>query len=149
MKARTILGLTILILAISLLAAVPALAQQATTSCSMRFDLKGWSVIYKTASGSGTITCDNGQRARVKIDAKGGGLTASRYEINDGHGKFSAVSDISELFGGYAIGSATIGAVKAGELQVVTKGSVTLGLAGAGHGVGLGLDVGEFTISRK
>lgn len=148
MKRHTVLASTILTLAI-LLAASPALAQKPTTSCSMTFQLKGWSAIYQTANGSGTITCDNGQTASVKIDAKGGGLTASRYEINDGHGKFTAVTDIRELFGSYAAASASVGVAKAGELQVVTKGTVTLGLAGSGNGVGLGVSVGEVTLSRK
>ena len=41
----------------------------------MTFNLKGWSAFYKTAKGDGTITCSNGQKARVKIKATGGGRT--------------------------------------------------------------------------
>jgi hypothetical protein len=55
-----------------------ALAQPALgglTKCKMEFSLAGWSVFYSTANGSGTITCDNGQSARVSLRAKGGGLT--------------------------------------------------------------------------
>ena len=38
--------------------------------------------------------------------------------------------------------------MKAGEAQVLTKGDVSLALAGKGEGVDIGVDVGEFTISR-
>ena len=31
------------------------------TRCRMTFDLKGWSVFYKRAKGTGVIRCDNGQ----------------------------------------------------------------------------------------
>jgi hypothetical protein len=40
-----------------------ALAQPAwggSTKCKMKYSLAGWSAGYSTASGSGTITCDNG-----------------------------------------------------------------------------------------
>ena len=43
--------------------------------CRMVYDLKGWSVFYKTAEGSGRVTCSNGQSANVKIRVTGGGLT--------------------------------------------------------------------------
>src|SRR5260370_33176605 len=71
----------------------------AKTVCEMRFTLKGWSAFYKTAKGNGTITCDNGQKASIRIDAKGGGLPAGKSQVKDGHGKFSSASNISELRG--------------------------------------------------
>src|SRR5258708_37635751 len=78
-----------------------AQASDKTTACKMSFDIKGWSAFYKVASGSGTITCDNGQTASVKIAAKGGGLTAGKTQIRDGLGKFSEVASIGEIFGTY------------------------------------------------
>jgi len=120
------------------------------TSCTMKFDLKGWSVVYKSASGSGTITCDNGQKADVKLSAKGGGLTAGKYVVKGGRGKFSAVGDIKDLFGRYATAGTTVqtGTPVQADLQVVSKGKVTLGLAGASVGVNLGVSVGELTIRQ-
>jgi len=120
------------------------------TSCTMRFDLKGWSAIYKTASGSGKITCDNGEKADVKLSAKGGGLTAGKYVIKGGRGKFSAVASIRELFGRYATAGTTMttGMPVSADLQVVSKGKVTLGLAGASLGVNAGVSVGELTIRQ-
>ncbi len=84
MKKSSILCL--LALTAGLMAGAPARAAAATV-CEMRFTLSGWSAIYKTASGRGTITCDNGQKANVSLDAKGGGLTAGKYKIRDGYGK--------------------------------------------------------------
>jgi len=113
-------------------------------------DLKGWSAIYKTASGFGKIACDNGEKADVKLSAKGGGLTAGKYVIKGGRGKFSAVASIRELFGRYATAGTTMttGMPVSADLQVVSKGKVTLGLAGASLGVNAGVSVGELTIKQ-
>lgn len=146
MKKSSILCL--LALSAGLLAGSPARAAKGT-DCEMRFTLSGWSIFYKTASGSGTITCDNGQKARVHLSAKGGGLTAGKYRISDGYGKFSDVTDISELFGDYAEGGAEAGVVKSSKAQVMTKGEVSLALAGNGTGVNLGVSFGKFTISKR
>ena len=121
----------------------------AKTVCEMRFTLKGWSAFYKTAKGNGTITCDNGQKASVRIDAKGGGLTAGKSQVKDGHGKFSSVSNISELFGSYGAASASAGAVKSGEAHAMTKGEVSLALSGHGTGFELGVSFSKFTIKRR
>lgn len=121
----------------------------AKTVCEMTFTLKGWSFLYKTASGNGTITCDNGQTANVKISAKGGGLTAGKSRVNDGHGKFSSVADIKELFGSYGAASAAAGAGKSGEAHALTKGEVSLTLSGSGSGVELGVSLSKFTIKRR
>ena len=119
------------------------------TTCKMKYSLSGWSAIYSTASGSGTITCDNGQSARVSLEAKGGGLTAGKSKINNGSGTFSDVGDISELFGGYASADVHAGVVNSGAAQVVTKGTVSLAFSGTGKGVDLGVTFGEFVIKKQ
>ena len=144
---RTITGLSALALATAF-AASSAQAAEASLDCTMKFSLTGWSAIYKHAEGHGTVTCENGQSMRVKIEAKGGGLTVGKTHIDDGTGKFTDVHRIEDILGTYAQGEATAGAVKAGTAQVLTKGTVSLALAGAGEGVGLGISVGGFTISR-
>src|SRR5260370_39785180 len=121
----------------------------ARTACEMQFTLKGWSAYYKTAKGNGTITCDSGQKASVRIQAKGGGLTAGKSQVNDGHGKFSSVNNISELFGSYGAASASAGAVKSGEAHAMTKGEVSLALSGHGTGFELGVSFSKFTIKRR
>jgi hypothetical protein len=147
MKRHMILGLSALVLSLAAVASVGA-EEKNTTVCSMDYTLKGWSAFYKTSSGSGTITCENGQTANVKISAKGGGLTAGKSEVREGHGKFSEVADIRELFGSYANAEAAAGAVKSSEAQALTKGEVSLALAGKGTGVELGISFGKFTITR-
>ena len=116
--------------------------------CKMTYSLSGWSVFYKTASGSGTISCSNGQTAKVKVRAKGGGITFGKSEIIRGTGDFTGVRDIGELFGSYAQAEAHAGAVKSADAQVLTKGSVSLALAGKGRGFDLGVAFGKFTIQR-
>jgi hypothetical protein len=133
----------------SLLVAVAAPAASATTKCTMKYSLKEWSAFYKRADGGGTISCDNGQTANVRITARGGGLTAGKGEIRDGKGTFSDVADIKELFGTYVAAEASAGAVKNAGAAVVTKGEVTLGLEGKGTGWELGVAFGKFTITRK
>jgi len=59
------------------------------------------------------------------------------------------VGNISELLGDYAQGGADAGVVKSSTAQVLTKGDVSLALAGHGSGVNLGVSFGKFTISEK
>jgi hypothetical protein len=114
----------------------------------MTYGLSGWSVFYKTATGSGTITCNNGQHAKVKVRAKGGGITFGKTEIINGSGDFTGARNIGELFGSYAQAQAHAGVGKSVEAQVLTKGSVSLALAGKGRGIDIGFAFGKFTIER-
>ena len=120
-----------------------------STKCKMKYSLAGWSAIYSTASGSGAINCDNGQSARVSLQAKGGGLTAGKSKIVNGSGTFSEVADISELFGGYASADVHAGMVESSAAQVVTKGTVSLAFSGTGKGIDLGVTFGEFVIKKQ
>jgi hypothetical protein len=114
----------------------------------MKFNLKGWSAFYKTASGDGTISCKNGQSAKVTLKATGGGLTFGKSEVVDGTGKFSGAMSIDELFGSYAQSEAHAGAGKSADAQAMTKGEVSLALSGTGRGVNIGFAFGKFTITR-
>lgn len=125
-----------------------AYAAEADLDCKLRFSLTGWSLIYKHAEGHGVVTCANGKSMRVKIESRGGGLTAGKSHIDNGTGKFTDVRRIEDVLGSYVKGDASIGAIKAGTAQVLTKGTVSLALAGAGEGIELGVSVGEFTISK-
>ena len=111
--------------------------------------MSGWSVFYKESSGTGTIKCSNGQSMGVKLKARGGGLTFGTSTIEDGHGEFSDVSNISELIGSYASAEAHAGAVKSAKAQVVTKGEVSLALSGTGRGWDVGVAIGNFIISKR
>ncbi len=120
----------------------------ADVSCHMTFRLQGWSAFYKTASGSGTIKCSNGQTANVKLDAKGGGLTFGKSTIENGQGEFSGANNLDELLGSYVSAEAHAGAVKSSKAAVMTKGEVSLALSGTGRGWDLGVAFGKLTISR-
>lgn len=120
---------------------------KAETRCRIVFDLKGWSVFYRRAKGEGTITCDNGQNARVALSAHGGGITFGKQEIRDGHGTFSMVTDIDKLFGSYATSEAHAGAKKAAAAQAMTKGKVSLAISGTGKGYDLGFAFGRLKIT--
>lgn len=130
-------------------AAMPAHAHGGRIDCEMRFNMSGWSAFYKTATGSGTIRCNNGTSMQVSIRAKGGGLTFGKQKIRDGRGEFSGVNRIGEVIGTYAQGGAHAGVVKSSGASVLTKGDVSLALAGTGEGVDLGIDFGKFVISRR
>ncbi len=127
---------------------VPAAQAAGPIDCTLRFNMAGWSIFYKTAAGNGTVTCSNGQRAAVTIKSKGGGLTVGKSRISGGRGEFSGVHDISEVFGTYATAEAHAGASKSSKAQVMTKGNVSLALAGTGEGWDLGVAFGKFVISR-
>jgi hypothetical protein len=145
MKARVLASVWLF----SLLIAMCLPAQARATKCSIRYTLQGWSAFYKTASGTGTITCDDGQSAAVSIRATGGGLTIGKSKVSDGRGKFSDVASVSELFGAYADAEAHAGMGPSSSAQVMTKGTVSLELTGTGQGVDLGFSFGKFTISKR
>ena len=128
--------------------AMSAPASSQNQSCQMQFQLQGWSVFYKTASGTGTVSCDNGQSMRVRLSARGGGLSFGKSSIEDGVGTFSGVRHIDEILGSYVNAEAHAGAVKSARGQVMTKGVVSLALAGTGRGWDLGVAFGRFTIER-
>ena len=115
-------------------------------TCKMKFNLSGWSIFYKTASGTGTVTCDNGQSMPVRIRAKGGGVTVGKSQIDDGTGEFSGVFNIKDVLGTYASSEAHAGASKSAKAMAMTKGSVSLALAGKGKGWDLGVAFGKFVI---
>ncbi|MGV8923927.1 MAG: hypothetical protein ACOH1L_11375 [Thermomonas sp.] len=123
-------------------------AQARETSCKMTFNLSGWSLFYKTAKGTGNVRCDNGQSMRVKLRAKGGGLTAGKTSVKNGIGAFTGVNDISDILGHYGTAEAHAGADKSASAQVVTKGDVSLALSGKGKGWNLGVAFGAFIIER-
>lgn len=125
-----------------------ASAADADLSCKLHYSLTGWSLIYKHTTGSGVVTCANGQSMPVHVSAKAVGITAGKWRIDDGKGDFTHVLRIGDVLGRYAQASANAGVVKSGEAQVLTKGEVSLALAGNGEGVNLGVDVGEFKIDR-
>jgi len=155
MKSITsaMLATTALACALSLGAAPSAHAHpmhraDADIDCKLHYDLTGWSLVYKHTTGRGVVTCNNGQSMKVRVSAKAVGLTAGKWHIDHGVGRFSDVHNISDVLGRYAQASANAGLAKSGEAQVLSKGPVQLALAGGGEGVNLGVDVGAFTIRR-
>lgn len=124
-------------------------AQAREADCEMKFQLKGWSAFYKTAKGSGTIRCNNGQTLRVRLVAKGGGITFGKSSITDGRGEFSGVDNISQVLGTYVASEAHAGAAKSAKASAMSKGNVNLALAGKGEGWDLGIAFGKFVISRN
>lgn len=142
------LVVTLAIAAVALLGAHQAMAQdtRAELGCKLSFSLSGWSAIYSQAEGKGVVTCKDGSSLPVLISVKGGGLTAGRTQVDHGTGEFTHVRTINDVLGRYAQGEAHAGVLKSGTAQLLTKGTVSLALAGSGQGIDLGVDVGEFTL---
>jgi len=136
-----------LAIVIACAAFAPAAHAAGTITCKLTFSTSGWSLFYKTAKGTGMVTCDNGQKQAVSISAKGGGLTVGKSKITDGFGEFANVHKISDVFGSYATGEAHAGAGASAKAQVMTNGEVSLALAGKGQGWDLGVAFGKFTIT--
>jgi len=155
MKSTTsaMLATTALACALSLGAAPSAHAHpmhraDADIDCKLHYDLTGWSLVYKHTTGTGVVSCDNGQTLPVKISARAIGLTAGKWHVDNGVGRFSDVHNIHEVLGNYAQANANAALVKSGEAQVLTKGTVSLALHGSGEGINLGVSVGQFTITK-
>lgn len=124
-------------------------ANAGETQCKMNFTMNSWSVFYQSGKGNGTIACDNGQKATVRLRSHGGGLTFGKNKTLDGHGTFSKTADIRDLFGSYAVAEVHGGAGNSGASQALTKGDVSLALTGTGKGINVGIDFGSFKISKK
>lgn len=60
-----------LLLALSAASLAPAAHAAGNLDCELHYNLSGWSLIYKTASGNGTVTCSNGASMPVRIQMKG------------------------------------------------------------------------------
>lgn len=135
--------------AVLAMAIAPAAQAAGNIDCELHYNLTGWSMFYKTSSGTGTITCDNGASIPVKISAKGGGLTVGRTTITDGRGKFSGAYSLNDLLGTYAAAEVHASASRASDAQAMTKGDISLALAGTGRGWSLGIGFGKFVIERR
>lgn len=140
--------LRVLALCVAMAAAPAAMAGELT--CKMTYSLAGWSAFYKTASGTGTVTCDNGQRLNITIQAKGGGLSFGKYKIENGFGQFGNVNTVRDVLGSYATAEAHAGvADKTASAQAMTNGDVSLALSGKGEGWDLGVAFSKFTIKAR
>ncbi len=136
--------------AVLILAATSRAAHAAgPIDCRLDFNIAGWSLFYKTASGEGTVSCSNGQRLPVRISAKGGGLSFGKSRIDHGVGEFSGVQDIRDVLGTYATAEAHAGAVRSSKAQVMSKGGVSLALAGTGQGWDIGVAFGKFVLEPR
>ena len=133
-------------LAIAMSVAPNVHANDADIDCKLDYQLTSWSLVYKHAAGTGVVRCNNGQTLPVRITAQGLGLTAGKWKIDNGKGRFTDVHNIREVYGNYAHASASAGVVKSAETQLLSKGSVSLALAGGGEGINLGVEVGAFHI---
>ena len=147
MRNLILLGVLVMLFGFSAVAVAKDKAA-ATVECNMKFNLKGWSVFYKTAEGSGRVTCNNGEKANVKINITGGGLTFGKMDIQNGNGEFSQAINIDEIFGAYVAAEAHAGAVKSAQASVYTKGEISLALTGTGRGMNIGIDFGKLEISK-
>lgn len=125
-----------------------AVAADRELSCSLKFTSRQWSAVYSSAEGEGTVSCDNGASMPVVISARGVGITAGKWKITDGTGKFTRVAAIEDVLGSYLAVSGDAGAAKAGTAQALTKGKVSLALAGKGEGFDLGIAISQFKISK-
>lgn len=146
MTRKTLPLLAVLACAMALASTAQAQAPARDLDCRLDYSLTGWSLIYKQTTGEGIVTCDGGESMRVRVSAKALGVTAGRWQIDNGTGHFTDVRRIQDVLGTYVQASANIGLVKSGAAQVLTKGPVSLALAGAGAGVNIGVDVGQFEI---
>jgi hypothetical protein len=150
-KTRTLLSvflLTFVFLGCASTGSAPRTSATQLFSCEMDFSMQGWSAFFRKADGRGTVTCSNGESAEVTLRLRGGGLTAGKTEISKGVGKFSGVRSLDEIYGRYVSAGAQSGAVKASEAVAMTKGPVSLAIAGTGRGFSLGVDISGFTIRR-
>lgn len=140
------LALAVLLAGIPFVYAGTAQAANEIT-CTMGFEMHGWSAFYKKADGLANVACSNGQHMQVHLRSRGGGLTVGKYSLT-GTGTFTGVFDINSILGTYATAGAHAGVINSARAVVLTKGTVSLTMKGTGQGWDLGVDFGKLTISR-
>ena len=126
-----------------------ASAAERELSCTLAFSTQEWSALYASTVGEGTVTCSDGASLPVAIRANGIGITAGKWKIVQGAGRFTRVTDIDDVLGHYVALSGDVGVVKTGTARVLTKGRVSLALSGTGEGFDLGVAIGDFRIGRR
>lgn len=129
-------------------APLAATAADHDLNCKLTFSAKSWSAIYERVEGTGTVACKGGATMAVTISAKGLGITAGKWKITDGKGAFSHVATIDDVLGDYLSVSGNVGVGKAGTAQALTKGKVSLTLAGKGEGFDIGVAINDFKIMK-
>lgn len=122
------------------------LADNAIT-CKMTYKLKGWSFAYKQYDGTGEVSCNNGQSARVILASKSLGFSIGVSEI-EGTGQFTELKDINEIYGTFASLEGHAGVTKSAAGQILTRGIISLALSGEGRGIDIGVTLGGLKISR-
>ncbi|TWI14349.1 hypothetical protein IP93_00346 [Lysobacter ruishenii] len=127
---------------------LPAAAAKGPQACTLRYTLSGWSALYSTANGTGTVTCDGGDSLTVKIRMRGGGLSFGRLRTIEGRGRFTGVYRIRDVLGSYVAVDAHAGAHRAGSAHAMTNGPVRLRMKGKGRGWDLGFAVSRVTLSQ-
>ncbi|MGE8233660.1 MAG: hypothetical protein ACN6OR_09760, partial [Stenotrophomonas sp.] len=67
----------------------------------------------------------------------------------DGRGRFTGAYTLNDLLGTYAAAEVHASASRATDAQAMTKGDISLALAGTGRGWSLGIGFGKFVIERR
>jgi len=125
---------------------MPVSSWAETKSCSIKYNLTGWSFFYKTYKGTGEVRCTNGQSARVSLTLHGGGLTLGVSDIENAKGKFTGIKSLQDIYGTYFSIDVHAGFARSAEARTLFKGYIAGGGAGVGGGYNLGFTLGGLTI---
>ncbi len=117
-------------------------------TCTMKFKMSGFSLIYKHYDGTGEIQCRNGEKAQVLLASNSVGFTIGKSEI-EGDGVFSEVKSINEIFGDYASMESHVGFINSFDAQLLTRGEISLALKAQGRGIDIGATFGDLNIKRR
>ncbi|WP_428356334.1 hypothetical protein [Methyloprofundus sp.] len=133
-------------LLVSLLLLMPFPSLATSKSCTIKYNLTGWSFFYQGYKGTGVVSCTNGQSARVSLTLHGGGLTLGVIDIENAKGKFTGIKSIQDIYGTYFSIDVHAGFARAAEARTLFKGYIAGGGAGVGGGYNLGFAFSGLTI---
>lgn len=118
------------------------------TSCQMHYHLSGFSLVFRYYTGTGEITCRNGQRANAALTSTSIGFSIGKSEF-EGVAHFSEVKGIDEIWGNYMSLESHAGFLKSFDAQLLTRGEISMALDGQGRGVDIGATIGNLNIIRR
>ena len=139
-------GFHLLKLLVVLLLLTPLSSWAEAESCTIKYNLMGWSFLYKGYEGTGVVQCSNGQSAQVSLTLHGFGATFGVTEIENAKGRFTGVKNLKDIYGTYFSIDVHAGFARAADARTLFKGYIAGGGAGVGGGYGLGLTFSGLTI---
>ena len=84
----------------------------------------------------------------MALSSKSIGFSIGKSEI-EGEGIFSEVRNLNEIYGDFVSMETHAGFLTSVDVQLLTRGEISLALKGHGRGIDIGATIGDLSIKRR